>query len=362
MPSRPGSKTDECIRLRKSGLTYEAIAKQLGIRPQTARRACIRAGMGSPISIEKATVIRRALALGASNKEAALVAGVKPDSVSSVVMHDNALAMERPQHELHQEKLAHQRQWSGASRGLLLFDLHCPKMYAPALDAALKAEGSFDWAILGGDQLDQYQLSRFRKMSEIEIADELKTVAEVEQRILGKVPVLYEIMGNHDDRLQKMLVGQLEVLMANLMKEPKRIMLDAVRDVVRWHYERDERKRVHYDWWLPFGNMDRPNVVAHPDRYQANQLGTVKAVRRYFGSRQMDIQSLCIGHLHRMAPWTLDERCWVSEMPALCQRQSYMNASKAYGGALHTGYGILALDARGNFVPNESRAWFCAAL
>ena len=86
-----------------------------------------------------------------------------------------------------------------------------------------------------------------------------------------------------------------------------------------------------------------------------------QAISRYFADRGIRPQSLCVGHLHRYVPWTPVQGVWQSEMPAMCLRMSYMNAARAYGGALHAGYGVL-VTKKGAFVPNESYVHFSASL
>ena len=343
---------------KEKGDSTKDMARALGRSHEAVRALLVREGKWRKIRVETCDVIRDRLLAGVPTGAVAREVGIGVESVKKVLTRIGREAISRSvaaQEEIEEARETIRKRIPYPSRGLLLFDPHMPHLYAPAMDAAMQAPGPFQWAVIGGDIMDQYMYSRFRHPEDGRIADELKAYTLFEKHVLdrvGKKGTVVKIMGNHDLRLKKLMESEMDSLADRLERPVAQKLRAATKEAYEYYYaSADPRSVVHYDWWVAVGNPDVPNIIAHPDRYGTVHLATAKALRNYFINRKVPHQSLSIGHLHRCAGYVYDLGVFVAEMPAMCKRQTYMNESKAYAGALHTGFGILELDKQGNFVP-----------
>lgn len=352
--------------MHDAGAGWRTIAGRLHVSPNVVKGILGNTGKLSSVSRETAKAVQLGRQSGLSMRAIGRRLGLAHTSVQRACR----LLAERPEYarteEEYQTGLKRDKEnicrlLSGSLRGLLVFDLHAPHIYWPALRDALKAKGPFDYVVIGGDAMDVQHFSTFRKTNAHTLAEEIKVCMEAEESLCQKAPVVIKIRGNHEDRIEKRAFEHLNDLMGMMEGKPRAILSDAVRRISDWYLNPHPAVRVHADWWLAVGDPERPNIISHPDRYMANRLSAPQAISRYFADRGIRPQSLCVGHLHRYVPWTPIQGVWQSEMPAMCLRMSYMNAARAYGGALHAGYGVL-VTKKGAFVPNESYVHFSASL
>ena len=353
-----------CSMLRE-GKSNRQVAKIVGVSRSTVCSVRFRHGLCKPKDALAAEAVKNMSRSGLEGREIARISGINHTSVSTILNlpPENDGTATPSIIATRKEKDALRMLFAKEARILCVFDTHIPHIYRPALEAALRAEGAFDLVILGGDELDNTRYSRFRPDEAASVADELKMACDIEDQLRNKASMLWKLRGNHDERLRKMILDRLADILPRMHKDAQGQMMKAVDQVERWHHDRGKEGIIyHPDFWMMTGNAERPNVIGHPDRYTKAKYATVTGFRDWLHEQDYRPGSICIGHLHRYVPWAPAGGVWMSEMPAMCQRMAYMVNAKAYGGALHTGYGVLVQDKNGRFVPNKSYVHFCEAL
>ena len=330
--------------LRRNGLRYGQISEKEQVKENTIKALAHSGLTGAEIARTLQTdtaIVSTVLNLPEENSQ-----GVTPSIAA-----------------LRNEKEAWRRMFKGEARILLLFDPHIPHIYRPALDDALKAEGQFDLAIIGGDELDNVRYSRFRPDEAESVVDELIMAAHVEDAIRQRVSMVWKIRGNHDERLRKIILDNLTNVLPRMHKDAQKHMMSAIDGLERMHHDRKKEGILyHAHHWVMTGSEERPNVIAHPDRYTRAKYATVSAFSNGLRERNFNPGSVCIGHLHRYGPWVPVSGVWLAEMPAMCQRLPYMEQASAGDQPHHTGYGVIVQDKHGRFVPNKSYVHFTAQL
>ena len=370
MPTRPGyrynaARDERILSLLSSGKAIQDVVKEVGVTRNVVNGVRARAGLTKHKNLEGIAHIQSLAAAGMRTGEIAKLTGRPIPTISTILTlpEENNFAVTPSIQVLRDEKEAMRRLFSKEARILMIFDPHSPHIYRPAIDDALKAEGSFDLAIIGGDELDNVRYSKFRPDEAESVVDELKMASDVEDALRRKCPMVWKIRGNHDERLRKMILDHLTNLLPRMHKDAQKHMMKSIDKLELWHHDRSkEGIFYHAHHWLMTGNEDRPNVIAHPDRYTRAKYATVASFAAGLKERNFNPGSVCIGHLHRYGPWLPVAGVWLAEMPAMCQRLPYMEQASAGDQPHHVGYGVLVQDKQGRFVPNKSYVHFTAQL
>ena len=355
----------EIVQRHRSGQKSGQIEREMNLTHSTVNCVLFRAGIQKVKDPLRREAIKSIAAQGGSGADIAKQYGLTSSTISQILSlpEENDLAVTPSIQVLRDEKEAMRKLFAKEARILTIFDPHSPHIYRPALDDALKAEGSFDLAIIGGDELDNVRYSRFRPDEAESVVDELKMASDVEDALRRKVPMVWKIRGNHDERLRKMILDHLTNLLPRMHKDAQKHMMKSIDKLELWHHDRSkEGIFYHAHHWLMTGNEDRPNVIAHPDRYTRAKYATVASFAAGLKERNFNPGSVCIGHLHRYGPWLPVAGVWLAEMPAMCQRLPYMEQASAGDQPHHVGYGVLVQDKHGRFVPNKSYVHFTAQL
>ena len=237
--------------------------------------------------------------------------------------------------DLEKERQEISRFLNGCRRVVCSGDWHIPFISCHAVDCLRQEKG--DALIIGGDFLDLYCLSRFRKDKLISLKEEVGMANEL----------LYQVKKNF---------SSVVLLQANHEKRALKIIQDRLRDVPEllayftdlFQQFEDEKVKTTVSWWIRLGK----GIVCHPDWFLKIQGKTALESAEYFAGLGENFSFLVNFHTHRTSK-LFTKRRLILEAPAMGWRQDYSTQGKYRNPDWHIGYTTLLLDNNGHPVVNK---------
>ena len=345
--------------------TQRDIAKMARCSRGGVKATLAKAGLLSFFAPETSDKVMALLNSGLKAKEIEAETGVPEITVYSIAHYAKAVAALEPAKNPLDQIIAHRRsigrQW-GPGRYVIIADLHILFHNQRIVEQLLALPGDFDGCVIAGDYLDEYWISFFRKEGprvthSAEVAAGIGIIELLVERF-GRV--LY-LQGNHEDRRWKQILEAVKPV-ADLMEEASPEVYKAVESVRNWYFNKTPGVTVHNNFWIDMckGKI----IISHPDRFMKVPGQAPKEVLEHFMGHaktyqlEMPIDSLFMGHTHRMSGPTHRLGVWTGELPCMCGILPYQASSKASNaGTVDTGFYVMTTRKDGTLWFNESRMY-----
>jgi len=345
--------------------SHRAIAEMAGCTRGGVKSTLCKAGRMNFFSLETAEKVMSLVNAGLSAKDIERETGVPETTVYTVTHYHKELSVLSPAKNPIDGIIADRRricrEW-GPGRYIVVADFHILFHKQEIIQQILSAPGDFDGCIIAGDYIDEYWISFFRKEGprithSTEVAAGIRIVELLKKRF-GRVLM---IQGNHEDRRYKQLLEATKGV-ADLMEEQSPEVYRAVNDARNWYFNKIPNITVHNSWWVDICNGRI--IVCHPDKFMKVPGQAPAGVLEHFMGHakayqlNMPIDSVHMGHTHRMSGPTHRLGVWTAELPCCCGILPYQVNSKAgNAGTVDTGFYVLTTHKDGTLWFNESRCY-----
>lgn len=360
-------------RLRNEGKQFSDIALELQRTEKACRHAWARFQPNRPRKVWKSwgkNELQRAIELYRNGKSALEIGKTLGRSVASVncIIKNNrqsfgyyskdqlkaiyvAANAGRAEHSIEPELARERRDLAcrftdKAVRVLFLSDVHVPFHHPEVLRRVFEERA--DILLLGGDFLDEYSVSRFRKERHISLEHELRDGAQLMVALAEHFPHVVSVMGNHDQRLWKMVQDALPREAAEVVQGSTNLIAKVAEGL--------SNVTILNGWWCQLGRV----IFCHRERYRKNVGLAIDDGIEYFLRLGVNFEAVVTGHLHRMDGPRPHLRKWGIENGCACIRQDYTLRSDSLNAEYQCGYTIVEIAKDGHFDPNRSRPFFIA--
>jgi predicted phosphodiesterase len=214
-------------------------------------------------------------------------------------------------------------------RYLLISDTHIP-FQAPELDFQVECyAGQVDGLIIAGDFLDEYAISRFVKNKEITLQSELLKGYELLEKWSGWFEEIHIMPGNHDERIDTHVAGNLEPTTLFLFGE--NIVLRKYVDGFKIKGEDGEiidypsipKLILHDKWYFRMGDA----IIAHPKNFSKVPGRVAVMAGDYFKEQGEEFNAILIGHTHKAIKMVKSGKL-LMECGCSCKEQDYAGGGK----------------------------------
>jgi len=249
-----------------------------------------------------------------------------------------------------------------ATRIVWAGDFHIPFHNERAIEQMLEEEAGADYLIVGGDLMDCYSISKFKKSQQIDLFLEYQTALKYIDRfskLFGKVILL---QGNHDERLNTLVDTVIPPEAKFLFR---RTLIDrlAAGEVFSAEGEIGKPKQfknviavegtAETRWYTRIGQT----IFAHPTKALKIEGRTVEQCLQYFRDRFDNIDSIVIGHTHHLGRHYAHGRLCV-EGGCMCLPLEYSHHASAKYSPVPNGYSVIVQDSKGKTDYNLSHEVF----
>lgn len=242
------------------------------------------------------------------------------------------------------------------NRIIHMTDWHIPFERDDLIQKIIDTEADGDTSVVvGGDMIDCYAPSSFMKDKFIPLRKEYDIALEYLKLLSAKFKKVYMIMGNHEYRVNKIFMNQVNPAISFFLN----------KDIL-WHLSRgyrydDEGNIVshahlpnvqyiggHEPWYLILGKA----VFCHPYFFKSGAGNTVRQAITYMSSRA-EFDAMLIGHTHTCSKAVYNYKLAI-ETPCLASPLDYEKQPKMAYLPQTNGYSVVYLDKDGNVDYNSS--------
>lgn len=229
-------------------------------------------------------------------------------------------------------------------RKLVIFgDVHCPFQETAFIEEILLREKDADIALVMGDSMDGYSVSRFTAHERVPIEQEYAAMDIFYGRLSETFPEVWRIQGNHDERLEKQIRERLSLDAVSALL----LLTGGHFDLVRAATQRMPNvKAINQKaqgrtmaWLAQVGDI----LVSHAERFSVVPGAALRKIEEALSDnhRLFDLQPwrvLLQAHTHQlgMFPWHAEK--WLIEVGCLCQVPGYALSPKLGGRPQRRGY------------------------
>lgn len=233
----------------------------------------------------------------------------------------------------------------GRARICVIPDLHAP-FHDPSMVAEmLAATAGFEVAVVMGDVMDMYSVSRFINYEKVSAMHEIQEARALLKQILGNYGQVHLICGNHDDRPERQLRERLPQDVLDLVGYMTGGDFNPLRSMIRNEFPTVKMAnnvidgRLHADWFCKVGDA----IFSHAEKYSTTPGAALRSVDQWFTDFEKVVgvegyKVVVQAHTHTMAmfPWKADR--WLVECGCLCKQHGYQFRAKIGGRPQRRGY------------------------
>lgn len=242
---------------------------------------------------------------------------------------------------------------------LSLSDWHIPFERKELIHSIINEHSDADCVVVNGDMLDMYGVSSYSKNQSISALHEYNEALKWITLLASRFSKVYLTLGNHEDRLGRLILKALPVEAHGLFGSD--IMARLKRgEVIGGNgqlLDRLDFKNVYYDeetkWFCRIGQT----VFTHATNFTNAPGATVFTVHKNLHG-QFPYDSIVQGHNHQVST-SIFGGCLLIEQGCLTSLPDYMvSSSKCNYRPQVNGYALIYQDKLGNTDFNKSRAVF----
>lgn len=231
------------------------------------------------------------------------------------------------------------------ARFLHLCDLHVPFHDIDVLEEAVAYALSSGIAhcVVNGDLLDVYAASKFAKNKSVDIRKEIECASRVLEVLSAHFDTVILVEGNHERRIKRYVAASIDPDLQWLFRV----------DLLGMLAERHENVLYAGGPWCKVGSV----VFAHPDAYSKVPGRTAIGIADSLRARGETVSAVIIGHTHKVVNGMLANGMAIYEAGCACREMDYVGVGRSPISPWTCGYGVIALDGRGDIDVNESRVY-----
>ena len=218
---------------------------------------------------------------------------------------------------------------------LVMSDLHAPFANFRALSQAIKNESDADVVVLNGDVFDLHAFSRFDKMSDIAINQELNCIRALFKVLFKKFKHVVWVGGNHDlSRFKKYLMKNIHPSLMELFTDP--------RELIQREFANNDLIIVD-NTYAEIGDV----VFSHIDAFSNVPMKTVGSANDIMRSNKKllpnpNFNAIIMGHTHQIGKIIVNDQMLI-EGGCCCHLMDYRITCPTKS-AWSTGYSVIYLD------------------
>jgi len=233
---------------------------------------------------------------------------------------------------------------------IVLSDIHVPFAEYGMVDAIIEKESGEDVkCVIGGDFLDCYSLSTFRKEQEIPLVEELQDAAILVDKLSNAFGSVEFIIGNHEERFKKFLLDHL----------PTELMFLIETNLIKYIVEGYNNITVSDNFFIQVGSA----IIGHPAIYSSIALRSALNAKNWYSNfyREINLSPFNLivhTHTHKAGECYVDElgrMVKIIENGCLCNTLDYTLKGRSGGSPAIRGYTKLYFDDEGTAILPESR-------
>lgn len=245
----------------------------------------------------------------------------------------------------------------GVEKVLLFGDCHIPYHIDGLLDIVRQHKNEISTLIIGGDLLDNEEISVFPSLGKGELVDEMAETHKFLKELQDLFPDVKKILikGNHCARFDKYLAETGTAL--NPLHSPNilREIVDGFKKVDHKHGTTTYYEKLDYTvvdtWWYQYNDM----IVCHPMKYSKIQGRVTNEAIDYFVRSGLDFSACMVFHTHKVSMIQNFDK-WGFEVGCTCQPMPYASSGKLSLTNQANGYHI-AVFKDGKYDINDSKQY-----